>query len=79
MGMDYRDADGNSAREFFDSLEKLETRKKELEAKGAKIERIVSVASVRRELHEDTSKYKPHQGQREIERRLDQLLRKVRS
>lgn len=79
MGMDYRDADGNSAREFFDSLEKLETRKKELEAKGAKIERIVSVATVRRELHEDMSKYQPHQGQRERQRRLDHLLRKART
>lgn len=70
MGMSYTDADGKVGREFFETFKDLEARKKEIETKGGKVDRILSVASVRHEPYVDKSRYTAHQGQREIARRL---------
>lgn len=64
-------SDGRLLREFFSTEEvlsgKMQRRRKQLEAQGATF--------VRREYWVDRSKYMPHQGKREMARRVRQMAR----
>lgn len=73
--------DGTISREFFTDKErkagKMEKRRRELEAKGYEFNRVAYLmthAYLMRK-YEDRSKYQPHQGQREIARRLRKMQR----
>ena len=63
--MDYRKPDGEIVIESFDDIGQLLKRKKALEARGCEVTRVY---------YKDDAKYPAHQGRREAERRVNQLL-----
>lgn len=76
--METRMPDGALLSEEFETAKAMFERFAELSAKGGKVEKMHVPAGrrafhSRREFHEDTGKYVPHQGQREVERRMRQL------
>ncbi len=67
--METRMPDGELLRERFATMEQLRARRKVLEAQGGIVERIFTVAE-RIPTKVSQSKYEPHQGKKEMARRL---------
>jgi len=67
MGMQTLMPDGQLLTEFFEDEKALKKRRRHLEQMGGKVQRVVRVI--------DCSKYRPHQGAKEIARRAKQMQR----
>lgn len=73
--MDTRMPDGSLLREKFETMEELRKRQKELEKQGGVTERILAAVEDQAAIEKlptdvSSSKYEPHQGQAEMQRRL---------
>ena len=67
--METRMPDGELIRERFGTMEQLRASRKALEAQGGIVERIFTVVE-RIPTKVSQSKYEPHQGKKEMDRRL---------
>lgn len=67
--METRMPDGELLRERFETMEQLKARRKVLGAQGGIVERIFTVVE-RIPTKVSQSKYEPHQGKKEMSRRL---------
>lgn len=70
--METRMPDGELLRERFETMEQLKARRKVLEAQGGIVERIFTVVE-RIPTKVSQSKYEPHQGEKEMARRLNRV------
>ncbi len=71
--METRMPDGELLRERFETMEQLKARRKVLEAQGGIVERIFTVVErIRTKVSQ--SKYEPHQGKKEMARRLRRVV-----